>query len=235
VGKPFEVRKEVPLEGTAEAVWEAIATGPGLTAWFMPMEIDPASPVVAAHEPGRRLVIRMPEGADGSFQAFEYNIEDAGQGRAVLRFVHSGFTSDDWGEDYADVTSDGWDMYFHTLSQYLTHFAGRPSQYLEAEGPPVSAGEDVGRHLLAGLGLREPVKEGSGARLELPGFGAVEGVVDYVTSNFIGLRAPHALIRFHGRSRMGMPLAVSQHTYLATFDNASAQRAWEAWLAGVFA
>jgi hypothetical protein len=32
-----------------------------------------------------------------------------------------------------------------------------------------------------------------------------------------------------------MPVAVSQHTYLETFDGASAQRGWESWLAGVFA
>jgi hypothetical protein len=43
-----------------------------------------------------------------------------------------------------------------------------------------------------------------------------------------------ALIRFHGRGAIKMPVAVSQHTYIATFDTASAQRGWEAWLAGVF-
>jgi hypothetical protein len=32
-----------------------------------------------------------------------------------------------------------------------------------------------------------------------------------------------------------MPVAVSQHTYITTFDVASAQRGWETWLAGVFA
>ena len=235
MGKPFEIRKEIPLDATPEAVWEAIATGPGLAAWFMPMEIDPESPVVTAHEPGRRLAIRMPDGPDGSFHAFEYLIEAAGQSSAVLRFVHSGFTSDDWGSyDYETVTGSGWDMYLHTLSQYLTHFAGRPAQYLEAEGPPASADEAAWLRLIAALGLTDPIKEGTGVRFELPGFGPVEGIVDYVSPSFVGLRAPHALIRFHGRSRMGMPVAVSQHTYLETFDGASAERAWDSWLAGVF-
>jgi hypothetical protein len=31
-----------------------------------------------------------------------------------------------------------------------------------------------------------------------------------------------------------MPVAVSQHTYLTTFDVDSARRGWEAWLAGAF-
>ena len=235
MGKPYEIRKEIPLDATPEAVWEAIATGPGLAAWFMPMEIDPDSPAVKAHEPGRRLSVQLPEGPDGSFHAFEYLIEAKGPGSAVLRFVHSGFTSDDWGDDYETITACGWDMYLHTLSQYLSHFAGRPAQYLEAEGPPASADEAAWPRLIAALGLTEPIKEGTGVRIELPAFGAVEGTVDYVALSFVGLRAPHALIRFHGRSRMGMPVAVSQHTYLETFDNASAQRAWESWLASAFA
>lgn len=235
MGKPFEVRKEIPLDAAPEAVWAAIATGPGLAGWFMPMEIDPASPTVTAHEPGRRLSVRLPEGPDGSFHAFEYLIEATGQGRAVLRFVHSGFTSDDWGDDYETVTGFGWDMYLHTLSEYLTHFAGRPAQYLEAEGPPASADEAAWPRLIAALGLTEPVKEGTGVRFELPGFGPVEGTVDYVAPTFVGLRAPHALIRFHGRFTMGMPVAVSQHTYLETFAGDAAQRAWESWLAGAFA
>jgi len=32
-----------------------------------------------------------------------------------------------------------------------------------------------------------------------------------------------------------MPVAVSQHTYISTFDVASARWGWESWLAGVFA
>jgi uncharacterized protein YndB with AHSA1/START domain len=235
MGKPFEIRKEIPLDATPEQVWEAIATGPGLTAWFMPMEVDADSSMVTSWEPGRRLAIRTPSAPDGSFQAFEYRIEAVGQGSTVLRFVHNGFTSDDWGDEYDVMTSSGWDMYFHTLRQYLTHFTGRPAVYLEAEAPPASAKAEAWTRLVAALGLTDPVEVGAAVRLDLPGVGPVEGVVDYVMPTFVGLRAPLALIRFHGRARIGMPVAVSQHTYVTTFDVASAQRGWETWLAGVFA
>jgi hypothetical protein len=138
------------------------------------------------------------------------------------------------GDDYEGKTSPGWDMYLHTLAQYLTHFAGRPALYLEAEAPPESADPESWSRLVAALGLSEPVKEGAGVGFDLPGVGPLEGVVDYATANFIGLRAPLALIRFHGRAHIGMPVAVSQHTYVTTFDVASAQRGWESWLAEVF-
>jgi uncharacterized protein YndB with AHSA1/START domain len=235
MGTPFEIRREIELDATPEAVWEAIATGPGLAAWFMPMEIDPDSPTVTSHERGRRFAIRTPAEADGSFHAFDYRIEAAGPGSTVLRFSHSGFTGGDWGDEYDTMTGSGWDMYLHTLSVYLVHFPGRPAQYLEAEGPPASADDAAWPRLLAALGLSDPVKEGTGVRFDLPGVGPVEGVVDYIAPAFVGLRAPFALIRFHGRGRIGMPVAVSQHTYLETFDNHTAQRGWESWLAGVFA
>lgn len=235
MGKPFEIRKEISLEGTPDQVWEAIATGPGLAAWFMPMELDLDSPLVTSHEPGRRLGIRMPSSPDGSFHAFDYRIEAAGPGQVALRFGHSGFTSDDWGDEFEAITGAGWDMYLHTLSQYLAHFPDRPAHYVEAEGPPASADDQGWPRLLAAIGLAEPVKEGTGVRFDLPAFGAVEGLVDYTASTFLGLRAPSALIRFHGRGRLGMPVAVSMHVYVSTsYDVEGAQRAWQTWLAGVF-
>ena len=35
-----EIRLEVEVPGTPEQVWEAIATGPGITSWFVPARRD---------------------------------------------------------------------------------------------------------------------------------------------------------------------------------------------------
>jgi hypothetical protein len=234
MGKPFEIRREIVLPATPEEVWEAVATGDGLAAWFMPMEVDRDSPMVTSWEPGRRLTVRTPPEEGGGFHTFDYRLESAGPGTTGLRFAHSGFTSDAWGEHFEAVTGSGWDMYLHTLGQYLTHFPRRPAVYLESEAPPASAEAEAWPRLITALGLKDPVELGSAVRFDLPGVGPVEGVVDYAAATFLGLRAPLALIRFHGRALLGMPMAVSQHTYLTTFDVDSAQRGWEAWLAGVF-
>ena len=101
--REFEIRREVALDATPEQVWQAIATGAGLAAWFMPMEVDPNSDMVVAWEPGKRLAIQMPPAGDGSTQAFEYLIEARGEGTAILRFVHRGFLGDDWGDDYEAI------------------------------------------------------------------------------------------------------------------------------------
>lgn len=238
--KKFEIRKEVALDATPEQVWEAIATGPGLTAWFAPMDVDADSDMVVAWEPGQHLAIQTPQAEDGSTQAFEYLIEARDQGSTVLRFVHSGVLGDDWSDEYEDMTAKGWDMYLHTLAQYLSHFAGRPAVYVEAESPPSSTRPDTWPRLVAALGARSgtgagrPVELGTTVHLDLLGVGAVDGVVDYLSPNFIGLRTADALIRFHGRAPIGMTVAVSHHAYGTDLDVAKATQAWETWLTDVF-
>jgi uncharacterized protein YndB with AHSA1/START domain len=219
MAKSFEISREVELAATPEQVWEAVATSDGLSTWFMPMPMDPDSEMVQAWEPGSRLAIRTPEAEDGATQAFEYLIEARGQGSTVLRFVHSGFLGDDWDDEYESMTATGWEMYLFTLAQYFTHFAGRPATYVEAEGPPSSAKEDGWSRLTDALGLPGPV--------DLDLIGAAE--VDYTSPNYIGLRTADAFIRFHGRSPLGLPIAVSHHAYTPV-DAAATARAWEQWL-----
>jgi uncharacterized protein YndB with AHSA1/START domain len=233
MARKFELQRELALDATPEQVWAAIATGPGLAAWFMPMEVDPDSGQVVAWEPGKRLAIQTPTAGDGSTQAFEYLIETQGDGTAILRFVHSGYLGEDWGDEYESMTAMGWDMYFHTLAEYFTHFAGLPATYVEAEGPPSSGQAGAWPLLVAALGFTEPVEPGGPVRVELAGAGPIDGVVDYVTPNFIGLRTADALIRFHGRAPIAMTVAVSHHAY-GEVDAAQLAHAWASWLAGAF-
>ena len=235
MGREFELRKEVSLEATPEQVWDAIATGPGLAAWFMLMEMDPESGMVTAWEPGKRLAIQTPEAEDGSTQAFEYLLEARDGGTTVLRFVHSGVLGRDWSDEFPSMTGHGWDMYLHTLALYLKHFAGRPAAYVEAEAPESSAADSAWPVLLGALGVSGPVGPGDPVRLALDGLDPIEGVVDYVGPTFLGIRTSDALYRFHGRAPLGMPIAVGHHVYRDDVDTERATEQWRAWLAGVFA
>lgn len=228
--REFEITKEVLLDATPEQVWESITTEAGMAAWFHPTPVDPASELVVAFEPGRHLAIRTPAAPDGSMHAFEYLIEARAGGRTTLRFVHSGFAGDDWSDEYQPITSGGWDMYLYTLAQYYAHFPGRPAVYAEAEGPASSAAPAAWPVLLAALGAGGQPGLGADVGIELPGAGRLDGVIDYVTANFLGLRTPDALIRFHGRWSLGMPVAVSHHAYGGSFDAETAKQAWTAWL-----
>jgi uncharacterized protein YndB with AHSA1/START domain len=227
----FEIRKEVDVDATPEEVWQAISTGAGLAAWFQPAELGPDSDTVVTWEPPSQLVTQTP-GEDGSTQAIEFLVEARAEGSTILRLVHGGFASDDWDEER---TAEGWEMYLCTLARYFTHFAGRPAVYVEAEAPPSSAEPTAWPRILDALGLTEPVQPGAAVHLELHNNAPIDGVVDYVTANYIGLRTADALIRFHGRTPIGMTVAVSHHAYVEGFDAPAATRGWETWLAEAFA
>jgi hypothetical protein len=147
--------------------------------------------------------------------------------------MHSGLLGDDWSDEYEHLTGRGWDMYLYTLAQYHTHFAGRPAIYVEAEGPPSSSAAAAWPALVARLGAGGAIEVAAPVRITPPGVGPLEGVVDYATANFVGVRTRDALIRFHGRSDLGMTAAVSHHAY-ADLDAVQTRRGWEAWLAEVF-
>jgi uncharacterized protein YndB with AHSA1/START domain len=235
MGREFAVRREVSLDATPEQVWEAVATGPGLAAWFMPMELDPADGSVTAWEPGNRLAVRTPPAEDGGVHAFEYVIDARGAGGTVLRFEHSGILGEGWGDQFESMTGKGWDMYLHTLAEYLTHFPGRAATYIEAEGPQSSSEESAWPVLLRALGVSTSAAQGDRVRLDVDGLDPIDGVVDYVTSNFLGVRTSDALYRFHGRAPIGMTIAVGHHRYGEDIDREREARGWQGWLDGVFA
>jgi hypothetical protein len=228
--REFEIAKEIALEATPQQVWETIATEAGLAAWFHPSPIDPASDLVEAWEPARRLAIRPPKAPDGSLHAFEYLIEARAAGSTVLRFVHSGVMGDDWNDEYEPITSGGWDMYLWTLAQYHRHFAGRAAVYIGAEGPASSAAPEAWEILIKAL-TGWPAQLGAAVHVELAKCAPVDAVIDYASPNFLGLRTADALIRFHGRSALGMTVAVSQHAYSGSIGVEQTRGTWQSWLA----
>jgi hypothetical protein len=185
-------------------------------------------------EPTTRFAVCTPTAPDGTFHAFEYLIEARDEGTTVLRFVHSGFLSDDWGDEYEDMTSAGWNMYLHTLAQYLKYFAGQPVTYLAAEAAPSAAGPGAWELLWKALGLVGPIEQGQRVRLTPAGMPPIVGVADYVApgEEFLGVRTDDALYRFHGRARLGMPVAVAHHRFGANVDREQEQRVWQSWLHG---
>ena len=246
--REFEVRKEVELDASPEQVWEAIATGPGISSWFMgPHEVEPhvggrirltigdfsEEATITAWDPSKQLAYRGGTGPDGSFHAFEYLVEGREGGSSVLRFVHSGIVGDDWGDEYEDQTSRGWDMYLHTLGQYLVHFTGRPGTYVHAVAPPAPEGQDAWTLLMVGLGLTEPLAAGDAVRMAPDGMAPIDGVVDYAQPGrqFLGVRGPEGLYRFHGG---GPQIGIGHHLFAEGTDAEAAAGAWQAWVNRVF-
>ncbi|MEU8206209.1 SRPBCC domain-containing protein [Streptosporangium sp. NPDC049046] len=241
----FRLTHDVDLQATPEQVWEAIATGPGVDAWFMGKnEIEPreggrasmtmpgvsGDSTVTAWEPPHRFAYASEPDEDGAFMAFEYLVEGRDGGGAVLRFVHSGVLTGDWEAEY-DALRKGNPLYLRTLAQYLEHFGGRTAVPVTAFAPQQPDQDLAWAGLTHALGLSEQVEEGDKVHLAVAGQG-VDGVVDTVLApSFLGVRTDDALLRFVG----GDGVIMTGHHLFTGVDQADAERTWGEWLASVYA
>lgn len=242
----FEIAKDMEVDASPEQVWEAIATGRGTDSWFMGQsEIEPreggtsrwtfagytAESTVTIWEPPRRFVNTGNEAPDGSLHQFDYRIEEQSGGRTGIRYVHSGMLGGDWEAEY-DAMKEGDPMYLHKLVQYLTYFTGRFATPVDALGPKVSDRDRAMAGFNRALGLSDDVAEGDHVRLTPEGMTPMDGVVDYVSPHFLGVRASDALYRFiHGFDGTVM---VGHHLFADGADKDEAEQAWGSWLTGQF-
>ncbi len=141
------IELEVEVVGTPEQVWEAIATGPGVSAWFVPTTIDPrvggditqefgpgmtVTGKVQAWEPPHRLQYGEHATAAEGGMAFEFLVETRDGGTCIVRLVNSGFGhGEEWDEQY-DATENGWRIFLHVLALHLRGFAGQDAARVQA-------------------------------------------------------------------------------------------------------
>jgi uncharacterized protein YndB with AHSA1/START domain len=131
------VEHEIEVPGTPEQVWQAIATGQGISGWFVPTKIEeraggvieldfgpgmgPSEGKITVWEPPKRFV-HQGTGAAGNPVAYEWQVEARSGGTCVVRLVTSGFVSEaDWQAEY-DSTAEGWKLFLNNLRLYLLHF-----------------------------------------------------------------------------------------------------------------
>jgi uncharacterized protein YndB with AHSA1/START domain len=189
--RTIDLSVEVP--GTPEEVWAAIATGPGISAWFVPAEIDPHeggklslhfgglgtdTSEVTAWDPPRRLVAHWPDDA-GAGTALELLVEARDGGSCVVRLVHSGFGPGAEWDDEVDQTTAGWAAFLHNLRLYLGRFAPRPAASIMALGNFDGSRAAAWQGLIERLGL-PPLAEGLrvATSAEADGAPRLAGVVD---------------------------------------------------------
>ena len=246
---PFELTHELEVDATPEEVWQAIATGPGIDAWFMGRnEVEPGvggtsrmvtpmgteESAITAWEPPTRFESRTPEGPDGALHAFEYIVEGRDKGSTVVRWVHSGFLGENWEKEYEGL-SEGDPMYFDKLRVYLTYFKGRTATPVNIFGGTVVPDRDEAwRRYHQALGLEGPPSVGDRVRLTPEGLPALDGEVDWLSRDFLGVRTDDGIYRFMHISVFGGPTGVGHHIFVDGLDQAETEAAWNDWLLKVF-
>jgi uncharacterized protein YndB with AHSA1/START domain len=163
-----EIRLEIEVPGTIQEVWDAIATGPGITSWYVPHTLEereggkatasfgagPEMQVagrIAVWEPPHRIVFTGDTGEPGL--AFEWLVEARDHGICVVRLVNSGFgDGNPWDEQYDDMLG-GWKLFLRNLWLHRTYFAGRHGTPALPMGMWSGAPVEAWPQVLAALGL----------------------------------------------------------------------------------
>ncbi len=195
--RSVQVEFEVP--GTPEDVWQALATGPGISSWFVPTEIEErdGKPVAVTYHFGPGMDIRsvvtacdpprtFAQAGDGMTpgappMASEWSIAARAGGICIVRVVHSLFAStDDW-DNQLESAASGWSGFLNILRIYLTHFRGQRSAIMQVTAPVASTEAETWETLTAALGVKG-VRVGQ--RWTTPaGVSPLSGVVELVTEN----------------------------------------------------
>jgi hypothetical protein len=162
---------------------------------------------------------------------FAMEIQPRDGGHAWVRFVHSGFLAgDDWEDEY-DALQTGDPAFIQKLAQVLRHFKGRRAVPIFVVGPQIAAA-DAPSAFARALGLATPVFKGAPVRVSVDGLPTVEGVIDYVSRDFLGVLSDDALYRFvHGLGGA----TVLEHHFFTDVDGERMETAWSDWLQRAFA
>lgn len=247
------VQVEVEVPGTPDEVWQAIATGPGISSWFMPTEFEEkdGKPVAVTSNFGPGMVSRSAltawdpprmfaaqgEGWAGSPPiASEWSVEARNGGVCIVRIVHSLFAStDDW-DNQLEATESGWPAFFRTLQLYLTHFRGQKCALMQFVSPFAGTEAQAWQLLTAAMQVEDL---SVGQRWTGPaGVPALSGVAEYVSENpydiLLRLDGPRPGIAALGAYSCGGPSMAAFNIYLygdQAAETAARETAlWQAWM-----
>ena len=243
---------EVEVPGTPEEVWDAIATGPGISKWFVPAEIEPRvggkivlnfgpgmdseSEVTAWDAPHRFSAAGQGLGPGAPEMATEWTVEARAGGTCIVRVVHSLFAeTDEWDNQLGEVES-GWPSYFVVLRMYLSHYRGQPGAHFQVMAPVPGTVIDGWRTLIRKLGLPSLA---AGAKIQSQaGAAPLAGVVEKAGPES---HSHEAIVRLNEPPGAAVlsTCGMGEHTFFVgsfyffgpkAAEGLQAEKAWQDWL-----
>ena len=167
-GRHRSIQVEIEIPATPEEIWNAIATGPGISSWFYPTDVEERTGGTLFYHTGSKMdcpatvtVWDPPHrfrhegkdcGPDGPPTATDWTIEARSGGSCLVRLVHSLFAdSDDWDDQLKNFEA-GWPQFFSLLRLYFLHFNGQGTSIVRAMGAADGSALDAFGALLTALG-----------------------------------------------------------------------------------
>lgn len=252
------VETEIEVPGTPEEIWNAIATGPGVSSWFVPTEfelrdgkpvamrstfgpgIEPRS-AVTAWDPPRSYTAELGSLGGSPPLAAEWSIETRVGGVCVVRIVQSLFAATDEWDDQLEGAKEGLSGFVRALRVYLTHFRGQVGHNIQVALPVAGSVAQAWATLTAALGLAG-LRNGQSVAA-LAGGPAFGGVAEYYHEDpydtLVRLDRPGPGIAAVGAFDMGGQVMVALGFYLygeqAAEVVARETPLWQAWWQEQFA
>ncbi len=249
------IEAEVEVPGTPEEVWKAIATGPGMSSWFVPSSVEErvdgeaksnfgpgmeSAGTVKVWNPPLKMEVETVEGPGKV--ATEWTVEARSGGTCVVRVMHRWFAeTDDWDQQF-EQHGYGWISFFRILRLYLAHFCGKPSSQIQLTGFGAEPKAAVWAALHEKLGWTSPMV---GARIAAGSTApAIAGIIEHLGEAahpeelLLRLDSPAPGIAHLFAMPMGGQVLLSIRFYLYGPTAASVvetvEPQWQAWIAEHF-
>ncbi len=245
---------EVEVPGTPEEVWDAIATGPGISKWFVPAQVEPrvggksvltfgpgmdsVAEITAWDAPHRFSAVSAGLGPNAPQMATEWTVEAHAGGTCTVRVVHSLFAeTDEWDNQLGEVES-GWPSFFVVLRMYLSQYRGQPGAHFQVMAPVAGSVREAWLAFIAQLGLPS-LAAGSNIQSR-PGAAPLTGTVEMVGPES---HPNQAIVRLHepapGAAMLSTCGMGKQAFFVGSFyffgptaaEGLQAETAWQNWLA----
>jgi hypothetical protein len=234
--KRFEVRWEGEIAGSPEQVWQTFTEGTAGYLWpvtYEPSEggaetgLSQEGGTVTAWEPRRHFTT---ESGEGSYlNRVDYTLTPTDGGTLLQLHHQTGVDEEEWDEQL-EACEVHTELYHHSLRTNVEHFAGRTATYVAADGPAPSPGGGDLPAITRALGLPDDAAVGDEVHLRPTGLDAIDGVVDWRTDRFLGIRTPDALVRVYARDGWGWPTTMSIHQFTEVVDQEAEQQILQTWL-----
>ena len=213
MNKRWEVTWEGELPASPRAVWDTVTRHAASYLW--PIEFEPrvggaergltqGGGTVTVWEPHRRLRTRTrPEHERDGSNELDYVLEPLGD-VTYLRYTHRAQVPEAEYDVQLAACRAHTAFYKHSLGVAACYFPDVPAQYAADDAVPGSLTEVLER-----LGVPEEAVVGDRVKLT----NGVEGVVDYRTGPFLGVRGTDVLFRVYGRDTWGWPVGTTVHRF----------------------
>lgn len=200
--RSFEV--SIEIDAPADRVWKSVSVAEEITKWFAPeVKVVPGAggSITASWGPGMEGTtqieiwdeprhLRCGEDRDQSYcggkddqvrhLATDYLIEDAGNGKTLLRIVQSGFGPGAVWDNDIESTQRGWTTFLRILKHNVEHHWGEPAVNISVNVYSAHEPEPAWDLLWKGLteNGRLPAERGSAYSVETPGGLEMRGITD---------------------------------------------------------